>query len=159
MITSKAGQDLIKKFEELRLEAYLDAVGIPTIGWGTTRIDGKPVKMGTKITVERAQQLFEKDLAVFEDAVRDVVRVPISQMQFDALVSFTYNVGAANFQKSTLLKLINQGRLREAQPQFLRWNKAKGKVLKGLTRRRLAEAVLFGPASADELIAVYKLTV
>jgi len=159
MITSKAGQDLIKKFEELRLDAYLDAVGIPTIGWGTTRIDGKPVKMGTRITVERAQELFEKDLAVFEDAVCDLVRVPITQMQFDALVSFTYNVGAANFQKSTLLKLINQGRLREAQPQFLRWNKAKGKVLKGLTRRRLAEAVLFGPTSAEELVAVYKLTV
>lgn len=159
MITSKAGRDLIKKFEELRLVGYLDAVNVPTIGWGTTIMHGRKVRVGEKITVEEAEALFSHDLDKFEDAVRDSVRVPISQTQFDALVSLAYNIGIANFQKSTLLKLINQGRLKEAQSQFLRWNRAKGKVLKGLTRRRLAEAVLFGPASAAELIAVYKLVV
>jgi len=160
MVTSEAGKNLIKKFEELKLVGYLDAVGIPTIGWGTTRMDGRKPRVGEKITLEKAVALFDADLADFEDAVRDSVRVPLTQPQFDALISFSYNVGEANFKSSTLLKLINAGApARDVQPQFLRWNKAKGKVLRGLTRRRLAEAVLFGPASADELIAIYKLDV
>lgn len=159
MVTSEAGKDLIKKFESLSLTAYKCPAGIVTIGWGTTRIDGRKVRIGEKVTLERAKQLFDKDLLVYEDCVRDNVRVPLTQAQFDALVSFTYNVGQGNFMTSTLLRLINQGKLKEAQPQFLRWNKAGGKVLKGLTRRRLAEAVLFGPDKADVLVAVYKLVV
>ena len=159
MITSKPGRDLIKKFEDIRLVGYLDAIGIPTIGWGTTIMEGRQVRVGEKITVEQAEEFFAKDLAKFENYVRDLVTVPLTQMQFDALVSFTYNLGPTNLKKSTLLKLINQGRMKEAQPQFLRWNKAGGKVLNGLTRRRLAEAVLFGPLPAADLIAMYKLVV
>jgi lysozyme len=160
MVTSEAGKNLIKKFESLQLVGYLDAVKIPTIGWGTTRMDGRKPKVGEKITLEKAIQLFDADLAEFEDGVRDNVRVPLTQPQFDALVSFAYNVGIGNFKSSTLLRLINAGApARDIQPQFLRWNKAGGKVLKGLTRRRLAEAVLFGPARADELVAVYRLDV
>lgn len=159
MVTSKAGRDLIKKFEALRLEGYLDAIGIPTIGWGTTIMEGRAVRVGERITLEQAEEFFAKDLATFENYVRDLVNVPLTQPQFDALVSFTYNLGPTNLRKSTLLKLINQGRLKEAQPQFLRWNRAANKVLKGLTRRRLAEAVLFGPMPAQDLIAIYKLVV
>ena len=159
MITSKAGQDLIKKFEELKLIGYLDPINIPTIGWGTTIMEGRAVRVGEKITVEKAQEYFSKDLAKFENYVRDLVNVPITQPQFDALVSFTYNLGPTNLKKSTLLRLINQGKIAEAQPQFLRWNKAGGKVLKGLTRRRLAEAVLWGPLDAATLIRAYKLVV
>lgn len=161
MVTSEAGKNLIKKFESLQLVGYLDDVKVPTIGWGTTRIMGgrKPI-VGEKITVEQAQQYFDHDLAAFEDYVRDNVRVPLSQKQFDAMVSFTYNLGVGNLKSSTLLRLINAGApARDVQPQFLRWNKAGGKILRGLTRRRLAEAVLFGPAPADELVAVYKLNV
>lgn len=159
MITSKAGRDLIKKFEALKLVGYLDPIGIPTIGWGTTIIDGRAVRVGERITLEKAEACFTKDLAKFENFVRDLVNVPLTQPQFDALVSFTYNLGPTNLKKSTLLRLINQGRLREAQPQFLRWNRAGGRVLKGLTRRRLAEAVLFGPMTKEELIVAYKLVV
>lgn len=159
MITSEAGKDLIKKFESLSLVGYLCPAGVATIGWGTTRMNGRKPKVGEKITLEQAKKLFDKDILVYEDAVRDNVKVPLTQAQFDALVSFTYNVGVTNFMTSTLLRLINQGKLKEAQPQFLRWNKAGGKVLKGLTRRRLAEAVLFGPDKSDTLVAVYKLVV
>lgn len=159
MITSKQGRDFIKKFEQLRLEGYLDAIGIPTIGWGTTIMEGRAVRVGEHISVEQAEACFTKDLSKFEKAVTQMVTVPLSQPQFDALVSFAYNVGVNNLQKSTLLKLVNAGRYKDAQPQFLRWNKAGGKVLKGLTRRRLAEATLFGPMSSVDLIAIYKLVV
>lgn len=159
MITSEAGKNLIKKFEKLELVGYPDPINIPTIGWGTTVIDGRKVRVGERITVEKAQELFDKDLAKFENYVRDLVTVPLTQPQFDALVSFVYNLGPTNFKKSTLLKYINQGKVKEAQAQFLRWNRAGGKVLRGLTRRRLAEAVLFGPLSSAELVAIYKLDV
>jgi lysozyme len=159
MITSTAGRNLIKKFESLRLTGYLDAIGIPTIGYGTTIMEGREVRVGEHITEEEAERFFAKDLAKFENFVRDLVTVPLTQPQFDALVSFTYNLGPTNLRKSTLLRLLNSGRIKEAQGQFLRWNRAGGKVLKGLTRRRLAEAVLFGPLSAEQLIAMYKLVV
>ncbi len=156
MITSKEGKDLIKKFESLRLNAYKDPVGIVTIGWGTTRINGRPVQMGQKITIEQAELYFSEDLKEFENYVRDLVEVPLTQRQFDALVSFTYNLGPTNLRNSTLLRLLNARNYNGAQGQFLRWNRAGGKVLRGLTRRRVAEAVLFGPLSYDELVAIYK---
>jgi len=160
MITSKQGRDFIKKWEGLRLETYLCAAGVPTIGWGTTRmLDGKPPRKGQKITVEQAEELLTKDLRQFEDCVRDNVIVPLTQNQFDALVSLCYNIGTGNFLKSTLLRLLNQGRFKDCQAQFLRWNRAGGKVLKGLTRRRLGEAVIWGGMSAAEMVAIYKLEV
>lgn len=160
MHTSPDGIALIKMFEGLRLKAYKDAIGIPTIGFGTTVVDGQPVKMGTTITEERAEDYLKIDLRRFEDGVRFAVSAPLTQRQYDALVSFSYNLGVGNLKKSTLLRLINAGKYEEAQVQFLRWNRAGGKVLRGLTRRRLDEAVLFGgPMSREEMIESFNLVI
>ena len=159
MNTSKRGLDLIKKFEGLHLEAYLDPIQIPTIGWGTIIIDGKPVKLGMRITEQRAQELLEKDVDKFERFVHDLITVPLNQNQFDALVSFTYNLGPGNLEKSTLRRVLNSGKYAAAQAQFLRWNRAGGRVMKGLTRRRLDEAALFGPLTRDQLIDAFDLVV
>lgn len=141
--TSEAGKNLIKEFEGFRATAYICPAGVVTVGYGTTRIQGKAVQLGTTITTDEADMLLEEDLKSFEDAVNQNVREEISQNQFDALVAFVYNVGAGNFKKSTLLKKINAGEFNQAADEFLKWNKAGGKVLKGLTRRRTAERELF----------------
>lgn len=159
MNISPQGLGLIKRFEGLHLKTYIDPVGIPTIGYGTTVANGRPVKMGMTITEEEAEEFLYADLQRFEDYVNQALLVPVSQEQFDALVSFVYNLGPTNFRNSTLLRLINQGRFAEAQPQFLRWNRAGGKILKGLTRRRLAEAALFGPMTATQMIRAFNLDV
>lgn len=143
MKTSKTGVKLIKDFEGLRTKAYLDAVGVPTIGYGTT----SGVKMGTVITEAQAETYLQADLRKFEDAVSRLVKVPLKQAQFDALVSFTYNLGEGNLKSSTLLRVLNNGRYDLVPDQMLRWNKAGGKVLKGLTERRAAEATLFETGS------------
>lgn len=136
---NEEGLKLIKEFEGLRLEAYLDVVGIPTIGYGSTH----GVKLGDKITEEEAESLLKEDLKIYEDVVERLVKVPLTDNQFSALVSFTYNLGQGNLASSTLLKLLNKGEYTQAADQFLRWNKAGGKVYKGLTRRREAERELF----------------
>lgn len=159
MNISNQGLELIKRFEGLHLNAYLDPVGIPTIGYGTIIIAGKPVSMGTTITEAQADAFLRADIDKFANYINQLVNVPLTQEQFDACVSFVYNLGPTNFKKSTLLRLLNNGRYEEAQPQFLRWNKAGGKVLRGLTRRRLAEAALFGPMSAAQLTEIYRLDV
>jgi len=141
--TSEVGKNLIKEFEGFRATAYICPAGVVTVGYGTTRIQGKAVQLGTTITTDEADMLLEEDLKSFEDAVNQNVREEISQNQFDALVAFVYNVGAGNFKKSTLLKKINAGEFNQAADEFLKWNKAGGKVLKGLTRRRTAERELF----------------
>jgi lysozyme len=141
--TSKSGKDLIKSHEGFKLNAYLCPAGVPTIGFGTTRIKGNPVQMGMMITTDEANILLEEDLKLFEDAVNHLVKVFLNQNQFDALVSFVYNVGVGNFRSSTLLRLLNEGKYIQAAEQFLRWNKAKGKVLPGLIRRRTEEMMLF----------------
>lgn len=139
MKTSDKGVALIQDFEGLRLNAYKDAVGIPTIGWGHTG----DVKMGTTITRTEAERILREDLHDFERAVTRLVRVPINQNQFDALVCFSFNVGAKALENSTLLKLLNAGNKAGAASQFANWNKAGGKVLPGLVTRRAAEAKLF----------------
>lgn len=139
MKTSERGLALIREFEGLRLAAYQDAVGVWTIGYGTTR----GVKQGQKITAADAESLLRDDLARFESEVMRLVKVPLSQPQFDALVVFTYNLGAKNLGNSTLLRRLNAGDYKGAAGQFERWNKAGGKVLAGLTRRRAAERKLF----------------
>ncbi|MGE4335348.1 MAG: lysozyme [Pigmentiphaga sp.] len=139
MHTSQKGLDLIKSFEGLRLSAYKDVVGVVTIGYGTT----SGVKMGDTITKERAEELLREDVKRFEGYVDRLVKVPLTQGQFDALVSFTYNLGAANLSNSTLLRLLNAGIYADAALQFPRWNKAGGQVLAGLSRRRAAERALF----------------
>jgi lysozyme len=142
--TSKNGLNLIKKFEGLRLDAYLDAVQIPTIGYGTIVYpNGVRVKLGDKCTEAQAEQYLTFKLNQFEADIKRMVKVSLKAQQFDALVSFVYNLGPTNFSKSTLLKKINLKEFDSAAEEFLKWNKAGGKVLKGLTRRREAEKELF----------------
>ncbi|MEJ5205238.1 lysozyme [Acinetobacter junii] len=141
---SKTGIDLISSFEGIRLNAYDDGVGVWTIGIGTTIYpNGVKVKKGDKCTLEQAKEYFAHDLKSFEKTVNDSVKVPLSQNQFDALVSLTYNIGSAAFKNSTLLKKLNAKDHQGAADQFLRWNKGGGKVMKGLVRRREAERALF----------------
>jgi len=141
MKISQAGLDLIKRFEGCELEAYQDAVGIWTIGYGHT---GSDVHKGLKITQAQADAILAKDVERFASGVAANVRVALTQSEFDALVSFAFNVGLTAFRTSTLLKLLNDNSDRSVvATQFLRWNKAGDKVLEGLTKRRNAEKELF----------------
>jgi lysozyme len=143
---SQKGLDLIKSFEGLKLKPYLCPANIATLGFGNTYYpDGTKVKLtDPAITQEKAEELLKFLVVTYEKAVDSFCRDDISQSQFDALTSFAYNVGIGNLQKSTLIKKVN------ANPkditiadEFMKWNKAKGTVLKGLTRRRQAEANLY----------------
>jgi len=118
---------------------------VPTIGHGST---GKHVKIGDVITRERAQELLLEDLVRFEACVNRQVKVRITQNQYDACVCFAFNLGCTAFRASTLLKRINARRFQEAADQFPRWNKAGGKVVRGLTNRRNSERDLFLKAAA-----------
>ena len=138
------GISLIKEFEGLRLRAYDDGVGVWTIGIGTIRYpNGKRVQKGDVITEAQAEEYLRHDLNTFEKVINDVVKVPLTQNQYDAIVSLTYNIGAAAFSRSTLLKRLNNKDYKGAADQFLVWNKAGGKVMRGLIRRREAERALF----------------
>ncbi|MDU9394301.1 lysozyme [Pseudomonas sp. zfem002] len=139
MRTSQRGLSLIKSFEGLRLHAYQDSAGVWTIGYGATR----GVKAGMSITRDQAERMLLNDVQRFEPEVQRLVTVPLSSNQWDALICFTYNLGAANLESSTLLRLLNSGDYLGAAEQFPRWNKAAGKVLPGLVRRRAAERDLF----------------
>lgn len=142
MKTSERGIALIKGFETLQLKAYPDpgTGGEPwTIGFGHTG----GVKEGDEIDEDQADEYLRADLAKFERCVTKYVTVDLTQKQFDALVCFTFNVGCGSLQGSTLLKLINAEDFDQAAEQFARWNRAGGKVLAGLTKRRAAEAELF----------------
>ena len=139
MKISQEGINLIKKFEGCKLEAYKCAANLWTIGYGST----KGVKEGDSITQEEAENLLMKDLEVFEDAVNKAVQRSIVQCQFDALVSWTYNLGPSNLNSSTMLKVLNKGDYEDVPVQIKRWNKASGVIKEGLIRRREAEALLF----------------
>ncbi|CAH3799777.1 Lysozyme RrrD [Enterobacter cloacae] len=144
MQTSEKGIALIKEFEGCKLTAYQDSVGVWTIGYGWTQpVDGKPIRAGMTIKQETAERLLKTGLVSYESDVSRLVKVGLTQGQFDALVSFTYNLGARSLSTSTLLRKINAGDYAGAADEFLRWNKAGGKVLNGLTRRREAERALF----------------
>lgn len=147
MRISQRGVDLIKRHEGLRLQAYRDAVGVVTIGYGHTRT----ARIGQVISPGDADVLLRTDLDGFDRGVARLVTRSINQSQFDALVSFAFNVGldidadrrAEGLGDSTLLALVNAGRDQDAAIEFLKWNKAGGRPLLGLTRRRLAEAQLY----------------
>lgn len=139
MRTSQRGLSLIKSFEGLRLQSYQDVVGVWTIGYGTTR----GVNASMKISKEQAERMLLNDVQRFEPEVQRLITVPLSQNQWDALICFTYNLGSANLESSTLRRLLNTGDYAGAAEQFPRWNKAGGKVLPGLVRRRAAERDLF----------------
>lgn len=135
-----AGLALIKSFEGLGLTAYKCPAGVPTIGWGST---GSHVKMGMRITTQRAEAMLLDDLERFEECVSRVVKVRLTDNQYSSCVSLTFNIGTAAFESSTLLALLNEGKYEAVSRQFLLWNKAGGRVLEGLVRRRMAEKRLF----------------
>tara|TARA_R100001079_G_scaffold108778_1_gene79973 strand:- start:338 stop:781 length:444 start_codon:yes stop_codon:yes gene_type:complete len=139
MKISAEGLALIKKFEGCELEAYQDAVGVWTIGYGHI----KGVKEGMTITKQQAEEMLLEELVEYENYVLEAVNHQLDQCMFDASVSWTYNLGPSNLNASTMLKVLNAGDYDGVPEQIKRWNKAGGKVLTGLVRRREAEALLF----------------
>lgn len=139
MIVSDKAIALIKDFESLKLKAYLCPANVWTIGYGHTR----NVKEGDEISVYQAERYLRADLVQFEQDVNRLVRVPLTQGQYDALISFVFNVGTRAFSTSTLLKKLNSRDYDGAANEFARWTFAKGKALPGLERRRLLEKRLF----------------
>ena len=134
------GEALIKSFEALRLVAYLDQHGVPTIAWGHT---GPEVQLGLTCDLQSAEAWFQSDTGAACRAINAAVDVAITQDQFDALASFTFNVGVGAFRSSTLLKFLNGGNTTDAADQFLVWDKVNGVKNAGLARRRAAERALF----------------
>lgn len=145
LTTSDQGIELIASFEGLRLTSYRDPAGVLTIGYGHTN----GVKEGQTITKEEALQLLKQDIQTAEKAVKRLVTVPLNQNQFDALVSFTYNLGQGNLSTSTLLKKLNKGDYEGAANEFERWVYAGGKKLNGLVTRRKREKELFTSSTSQ----------
>lgn len=146
MILDNRGYLLITKFEGLKLKPYLCSAKIPTIGYGNTYYpDGKRVTLLDKdITKKEAFDMFKEVANRFAKRVDELVTSNLNQNQFNALVSFAYNVGTGNFASSTLLKKVNKNpNDLTIKDEFLRWNKAGGKVINGLTNRRNEEAILY----------------
>ncbi|KVX88761.1 muraminidase [Burkholderia ubonensis] len=139
--TGTQGIELIKHFEGLRLARYLDAVGKPTIGYGHLILPHE--RFTRPLTPAEADALLRQDLRSAELSLRKLLRVPVTQQQFDALMSFVFNLGSGRLRSSTLLHYLNAGAPARAADQFLVWNKAGGRPLAGLTRRRQAERALF----------------
>tara|TARA_R110001583_G_scaffold42056_3_gene133683 strand:- start:355 stop:807 length:453 start_codon:yes stop_codon:yes gene_type:complete len=139
MTISEEGLALLKKFEGCELKAYQDSVGVWTIGYGHT----KEVKEGDQINKDEAEHLLAEEMPEYEGYINSYVDVPLEQNQFDALTCWVYNLGPTNLRNSTLLTVLNQERYTDVPREIKRWNKAGGKVLKGLIRRRDAEALLF----------------
>jgi lysozyme len=139
MQISQNGVRMVEGFEGLRLNAYQDVVGVWTIGYGHTY----GVRSGQVITQATAEAYLKSDLEASENFVNDLVKVPLNQNQFDALVSFVFNLGGGALAKSTLLQLLNKGDYKGASGQFDLWVHAGGKVVQGLVNRRNAEQKLF----------------
>lgn len=144
MKLTEAGLDIIKVSEGLRLQAYLCPAKVLTIGYGHTSMAGKPeVKPNMTITKEEAEAILLRDLVKYEDAVKRLVKVPLNDNQYSALVSLCYNIGEGNLAKSTVIARVNAKDFSGAAKAFAKWNRAGGKVLPGLTKRRQVEADLF----------------
>lgn len=145
MKISEKGKKLIQEFEGCELEAYRDSVGVITIGYGNTFYeDGSKVKEGDVITQDRADSLLKIILLKFEVGVSNLVKKELSDNQFSALVSFAYNVGLQNLKSSTLLQMVNKKPSnKNIAVEFSKWNRAGGKILDGLKRRRKAESDLY----------------
>ena len=146
MNISNKGIELIKQFEGCRLKAYQDSVGVWTIGYGHT----ESVEEGMEISQHQADIMLGSDLVKYANYINEYVTVSLNPNQFDALTSWVYNLGPGNLKSSTMLKVLNEGNYDDVPFQIKRWNKAGGKVLKGLVRRREAEAELF--ATGDDWI-------
>lgn len=147
MMHSNECLDIIKFFEQCRLTAYYDAVGVLTIGYGST----KNVYEGMTITIDEAISRLVDDVYEHSEFVRDYVKVPLTQWEFDSLVSWTFNLGGGALQDSTMLKVLNSEEIDEVPYQMMRWAFGGGKWLRGLARRRHAEALLFTDRHWDEL--------
>lgn len=150
---SDVGLALIERFEGFEPDWYLDPVGVRTIAYGWT--GALPAGLSPPLTRAQGRQLLRDTVGAYESAVRRNVAVPLAQPQFDALVSFTYNLGASNLASSTLLRLLNAGDASGAAEQFDRWVLAGGRPLPGLVRRRAAERALFasGTGPSDRVPA------
>lgn len=140
MMLGAAGRNLIQHFEQCRLTAYQDVKGVWTIGWGHT---GPEVVSGLVWTQEQADETFFHDTQIAVLGVNRSLDVAVNQNQFDALVSFTFNVGVNNEAHSTLVQLINSGQIAAAAAQFPLWDHSGGVEIPGLKARRLAEQALF----------------
>lgn len=154
MHMSPHGRKLLEEWEGVRLKAYKDSAGLLTIGVGhlltkselssgKININGESVKYGNGLTAEQADELLEQDVKPAETTVNNNVKVELNQHQFDALVSFTFNVGGGAFKGSTLLKKLNNGQYDQVPAQLMRWDKAGGKVVPGLKKRRESEVKLW----------------
>ena len=145
MEVNKAGRDLIKKFEGCKLKAYKCPAGLWTISWGLTFYpDGTKVKEGDVITQQQAEDYFNAIVDDFAKKVDALIKSNVTDNNFSALVSFAYNVGMGNFQRSTLLRKVNANpKDKNILAEFKKWTRANGEVLKGLVRRRDAEAKLY----------------
>lgn len=140
---------LVQRFESCRLEPYLDPVGIPTIGWGATALNGQPVTMATApITQAEADAALDDALAAVETRVLAMVHVALADHETAALISFAYNTGTGALGRSTLLRMLNGGERTAAATQFMSWVYADGRVMPGLVARRQAERALFVGADA-----------
>lgn len=139
MNISEKGLQLLKHYEGCELNAYRCSAGVLTIGYGHT----KGVTEDMVITQEEADQMLQDEMPEYEGYINDMVTVELNQDQFDALVCWVYNLGSGNLASSTLLKVLNEGDYEAVPEQMKRWNKAGGKVLNGLTKRRDSEAKLF----------------
>lgn len=155
MQTSADGLALIKTFEGLKLQSYLCPANVWTIGYGHTSAAGPPkVYEGMVITKSEAESILRRDLRKYEEAVDQTIKVPLKQNQFDALVSFCYNIGPGAFASSTLAKKLNRKEYDAVPAELMKWNKAGGKELPGLTRRRRDEAKLWRGIDASQPVLV-----
>lgn len=135
--------DLIKKYEGFRPQSYQDSVGVWTIGYGTTRINGQPVKAGMTITEDRALELVRAEVNKLWTNIESILTVRLNENQMNALVDFAYNLGFNALKTSTLMRYVNQSKFEQAALEFGKWVYAGGKVLPGLVKRREAEKQLF----------------
>ncbi len=145
MITNEDGITIIKDFEGWRSNPYLDVAGVPTIGYGSTwDLQGDRVTMQhPSISEEEGEKLLRRELAHARGAISKLVRVPLSQDQFSALVSLTYNIGSGALQRSTLRMALNNGDYYDTADEFPKWRMAGGQIMSGLIRRRGIERALF----------------
>lgn len=143
MIVPKQAKEIIKKFEGLRLTAYKDSVGVSTVGFGHTKLTPPPCTDCMVITEQQANGMLENDLEHTLSMIQGHIKADLTDNQLSAVLSFAFNLGANAFIKSTLLKELNNGNIDKASNEFLKWNKAGGKILAGLTKRRVAERELF----------------
>lgn len=165
MRLSSKGIEFIHSWEGLKLTAYYDVAGIPTIGYGHTKsVTHDCVRNARTITIEEADRLFKEDVLPTEEAVTDLVKIKIYQNQFDALISLTYNIGIGAFSRSTCLRRLNNNNIKGAADALTWWNKATvdGRKIRiqGLVNRRKAEKELFlqSPETASEIIEDLPLT-